>query len=89
MASNAVTFHRSSQPATLAVDRPAVPHAVLRDWKQITGADLAAWQALALRAAEPNPFFEPWYLMPALRAHGYEPVWTDWDPSYDRPVALA
>ena len=24
-----------------------------------------------------------------LRAHGYEPVWKDWDPSYDRPVALA
>jgi 2-iminoacetate synthase len=24
-----------------------------------------------------------------LRGHGYEPVWKDWDPSYDRPVALA
>jgi 2-iminoacetate synthase len=24
-----------------------------------------------------------------LRAQGYEPVWKDWDPSYDRPVALA
>lgn len=23
-----------------------------------------------------------------LRTHGYEPVWKDWDPSYDRPVAL-
>ncbi|WP_310533666.1 GNAT family N-acetyltransferase [Novosphingobium sp.] len=72
MASNAVTFHRSSQPAPLAVDRSAVPHAVQRDWKQITDADLSAWQALAPRAAEPNPFFEPWYLMPALRAHGYD-----------------
>ncbi|MFM6828974.1 MAG: GNAT family N-acetyltransferase [Novosphingobium sp.] len=72
MASNAVTLHRSSQPAKLSVDRSAVPHAVLRDWKQISTADLAAWQELALRAAEPNPFFEPWYLMPALRAHGYD-----------------
>ena len=24
-----------------------------------------------------------------LRALGYETVWKDWDPSYDRPVALA
>ncbi|MFZ9978836.1 MAG: 2-iminoacetate synthase ThiH [Opitutales bacterium] len=24
-----------------------------------------------------------------LRGHGYEPVWKDWDPSYDRPVALS
>ena len=30
--------------------------------------DVAAWDALALCAAEPNPFFESWYLLPALRA---------------------
>jgi hypothetical protein len=24
-----------------------------------------------------------------LCSHGYETVWKDWDPSYDRPVALA
>jgi CelD/BcsL family acetyltransferase involved in cellulose biosynthesis len=28
------------------------------------------WQQLADRAAEPNPFFEPWMLMPALRHFG-------------------
>ncbi|MBV1688106.1 GNAT family N-acetyltransferase [Novosphingobium sp. G106] len=28
----------------------------------------AAWDALALCAAEPNPFFESWYLLPALAA---------------------
>ena len=28
----------------------------------------AAWDALAARAAEPNPFFESWYLLPSLRA---------------------
>lgn len=27
-----------------------------------------AWDALTLLAAEPNPFFESWYLLPALRA---------------------
>jgi CelD/BcsL family acetyltransferase involved in cellulose biosynthesis len=32
----------------------------LRGW-------VAAWQALAKRALEPNPFFEPWFLLPALR----------------------
>jgi len=32
----------------------------LRGW-------VAAWQALAERALEPNPFFEPWFLLPALR----------------------
>jgi CelD/BcsL family acetyltransferase involved in cellulose biosynthesis len=30
-------------------------------------AILAAWERLAGRAAEPNPFFEPWYLLPSLR----------------------
>jgi hypothetical protein len=28
------------------------------------------WEALAARALEPNPFYEPWMLMPALRAFG-------------------
>jgi CelD/BcsL family acetyltransferase involved in cellulose biosynthesis len=30
-------------------------------------AFLAAWERLVARAAEPNPFFEPWYLLPSLR----------------------
>ncbi|MBW8754821.1 MAG: GNAT family N-acetyltransferase [Sphingomonadales bacterium] len=30
--------------------------------------EIAAWDALALCAAEPNPFFESWYLLPALTA---------------------
>ncbi|QZH76474.1 MAG: GNAT family N-acetyltransferase [Erythrobacter sp.] len=29
---------------------------------------IAAWDGLAKSAAEPNPFFESWYLLPALRA---------------------
>ena len=33
-------------------------------------AFLAAWERLVARAAEPNPFFEPWYLIPALHQWG-------------------
>ena len=41
----------------------------------ITDPDRAAalaepWQALADRALDRNPFFEPWFLLPALRAYG-------------------
>ena len=28
---------------------------------------VAAWDALADRASEPNPFYESWYLLPSLR----------------------
>lgn len=30
-------------------------------------AFLEAWSALGAEASEPNPFFEPWYLIPSLR----------------------
>lgn len=41
----------------------------LTDWSGMEAADArAAWDALALKASEPNPFFESWYLLPALRA---------------------
>ncbi len=32
--------------------------------------EIAAWDALALNASEPNPFFESWYLLPSLRHLG-------------------
>jgi CelD/BcsL family acetyltransferase involved in cellulose biosynthesis len=44
----------------------------------LTAAQLAepalrtAWERLAARACEPNPFFEPWYLLPSLAQHGHE-----------------
>ena len=41
---------------------------VLRDWRGLDDTDIARWDALALAAAEPNPFFESWYLLPSLRA---------------------
>jgi len=33
-------------------------------------AFLAAWERLVARAAEPNPFFEPWFLIPSLEQWG-------------------
>ena len=50
----------------------AVPASRLNisDWRGADTPDFrAAWDDLASRAAEPNPFFESWYLLPALRAH--------------------
>lgn len=51
----------------------ALPHGQLR---LLTADDLAepgfiaAWERLVARAAEPNPFFEPWFLLPSLRQWG-------------------
>ncbi len=36
-------------------------------WLEAPGS-IAAWDELATRAAEPNPFYERWYLLPSLRA---------------------
>lgn len=59
-----------AQPQPGAARAP-LPAATVRiaDW---TGMDApesrAGWDALAANAGEPNPFFESWYLLPALRA---------------------
>jgi len=37
---------------------------------ELTPAQLTAWSELAARAAEPNPFFEPEFLLPAARHLG-------------------
>jgi CelD/BcsL family acetyltransferase involved in cellulose biosynthesis len=43
-----------------------------RDWRDFDRVEaIVAWDALAQLAAEPNPFFESWYLLPALR--GFDP----------------
>lgn len=34
-------------------------------WQELR-QDIAAWDALAADASEPNPFFETWYLLPSL-----------------------
>lgn len=36
-------------------------------------AFIAAWEALASRAAEPNPYFEPWFVLPSFEQFGSEP----------------
>ncbi|WP_231958760.1 GNAT family N-acetyltransferase [Altererythrobacter sp. B11] len=39
------------------------------DWRRFdSAAERTQWDALAQWAAEPNPFHESWYLLPALRA---------------------
>ena len=42
---------------------------VLRDRRSLE-AIVRPWEALAAQALESNPFYEPWVLLPALRAHG-------------------
>ncbi len=55
-------------------DAPAaLPHAQLRLLTPAEAQDaafLAAWERLVARAAEPNPFVEPWFLIPSLRQWG-------------------
>ena len=51
----------------------ALPHGELH---LLTAAELArpaflaAWERLVLAAAEPNPFYEPWFLLPSLAQWG-------------------
>jgi CelD/BcsL family acetyltransferase involved in cellulose biosynthesis len=41
----------------------------ITDWSQLEALE-EEWQDLASAAAEPNAFYEPWMLLPALRAYG-------------------
>jgi CelD/BcsL family acetyltransferase involved in cellulose biosynthesis len=57
--------------------RSAVPAGGIRalDWQVFEAPNArAAWDRLAARASQPNPFYESWYLLPSLRAldHGHE-----------------
>lgn len=52
-------------------------HAELRllETAQVTTAEFAAnWQALARNASEPNPYLEPWFVLPSLKAFAPERV---------------
>ena len=63
----------SAAPALTTIPRihaaPADARAVLeaRDWREVDEAAIAQWDALAEATAEPNPFYESWYLLPSLR----------------------
>ena len=71
MASNALCY--GSEPAQghgwrLAAGTAGVAVKEL-SWSSCTSPEfVATWDALARRAAEPNPFHESWFLLPALRA---------------------
>jgi CelD/BcsL family acetyltransferase involved in cellulose biosynthesis len=47
-------------------------HARLVPLRDLAPGDLDAWRDLALRAVEPNPFFEPQVVLPAARGLGVE-----------------
>src|SRR5438067_1001368 len=52
-------------------------------------AIVPAWEDLAAHACEANPFYEPWILLPALRAQGEGPAFRCvlvWDA--DRLIGL-
>jgi CelD/BcsL family acetyltransferase involved in cellulose biosynthesis len=48
----------------------AAPTVILIRDRAGLGAIASAWEDLAANALEPNPFYEPWILLPALRARG-------------------
>jgi CelD/BcsL family acetyltransferase involved in cellulose biosynthesis len=54
-------------PARPTIDAPVVLRARALPWRELC-TRLTEWDALASWAAEPNPFFESWALLPALRA---------------------
>ncbi|MDE2404182.1 MAG: GNAT family N-acetyltransferase [Sphingomonadales bacterium] len=62
-------------PARADRRAPAGTRLVEGAWRELDHPDaVRAWDALAARAAEPNPFLEPWYLLPAL--HALDPLGT-------------
>ncbi len=57
--------------ANVALHGKAAPRVTVRQrqWREFDRRDqIAAWDARAERASEPNPFYESWYLLPSLRA---------------------
>ncbi len=66
---------RADRAPVAATQQQAAPAALpaaritAQDWRGFEAAEARhAWDALARCASEPNPFFESWYLLPALRA---------------------
>ena len=56
-------------PADAALPRAHAAHIRAVGWEAFEApANRLEWDALAACAAEPNPFYESWYLLPSLRA---------------------
>ena len=69
MASKPLQLPASAGPEGLALPRAPSIHAKAREWRDLTGIEaVTRWDALAQWASSPNPFFESWYLLPALEA---------------------
>jgi CelD/BcsL family acetyltransferase involved in cellulose biosynthesis len=69
-ADDALFLTDASVPGRAQAARPAAAKLSARaisDWGALEQLH-DAWQELAIAAAEPNPFYEPWMLRPALRA---------------------
>lgn len=61
---------------------------IVGDWRSLEAPELRrAWVELAGKASEPNPFFESWYLLPALRA--FDPTGAVSILRFERDGALA
>lgn len=62
---------RGTELASLQAAEPRPVTIRSRQWGEAVADDgfLAMWQVLAENAAEPNPFLEPWALIPALESH--------------------
>ncbi len=68
MASSAAPVAPSAKPiigSAAVTPRCAISAVAWRDLAQ----ELAAWDTLADKACEPNPFFESWHLLPSLEAY--------------------
>lgn len=54
---------------TLSANNAPGARITARNWHEIDRPDrIGQWRALAQWAAEPNPFYEDWFLLPSLRA---------------------
>ncbi len=72
---NAFSFTPPTQAIRLAPPAPVqVRVGKWRDW--MADEPRRRWQALAEAASTPNPFFEPWYLIPALESFDVKDVIT-------------
>lgn len=70
MASTAGSFPKPAERSAAARARLPGFGVTVVPWRELT-REVVAWDALAACAAEPNPFFESWYLLPAL--HAFDP----------------
>jgi CelD/BcsL family acetyltransferase involved in cellulose biosynthesis len=60
----------TAQPRAPAADRPPARIAIIDPAALCEPSFRARWDMLAREAAEPNPFLEPWFLLPGLARWG-------------------